>query len=214
MCISYSQEGNRVEVIEDEGGWITDKDVRLLLEKLNPEGYVRVTTPLKGSKKNLGKNTVFKICKINISQTSFQNIVVKIGTPENLEKEYQNYLKYIKNGFLDSEYAVQLHEPIIHNDKAILPIDFVNVENYQILKDYYKESPDETLELLLSDVLKPLHQAGKIKQRDVNSYFVSRLKYHKNSLFQECERLFPGVINSHSCLVSEVKKVLTNPVFY
>lgn len=202
-----------MEALEDEGGWITDEEIKILLKELNPEGYVRVISPLKGSKKNLGFSTVFKVCRIDSLRKTSSNIVVKIGAWETLYEEYHNYVKYIKSGYLDAEYAVQLHEPIKNNNKAILPIDFVGLENYQILTDYYKEFPEKAIFKLLNQVLKPWHQKGTIEQRHVNNYFTSRLKYHKESLFQECERLFPGLIDNSLCLVTQVKRTLLNPVF-
>lgn len=138
---------------------------------------------------------------------------VKIGMMESLDKEFKNYSKYVKQGPLPAEYKVDLHDPKFHGDKAILPIDFVNNENYRVFTDYYKENPIAALHTLLNRALKPWHERAKPKHDNLKHYIFSRMIYHRDNLIEECERLFPNFGKTCECSVLQLRRILSNPVF-
>lgn len=202
-----------VEKISDPAEWITDPVIKDLLAELNPEGYVQICRPLGGSRKNPNINSVYKICYLDSSQRPTNDLIVKVGTMDSLKKEFENYSKYVNRGSLPSEYKVDLFDPISHNDKAILPIDVVNLDNHTVLTEYYKEKPIEVLETLLNKALKPWHENGRPMLDVLEHYIASRLQYHQDNLNEECERLFPDFVNKYQCYVQQLKCSLTNPVY-
>lgn len=202
-----------MEEILDNSGWITDPVIKYLLAKLHPEGYVQICCPVGGSRKNPKINTVYKICYLDSSRNPTHDLIVKVGTRDSLEKEFENYSKYVNRGYLPAEYKVDLFDPRSHNDKAILPIDVVNLDNYKVLTEYYKEKPKEVLETLLNLALKPWHENGKLRLYELKDYIASRLHYHQDNLNKECERLIPEFVNNCQCYVQQLKRGLTNPVY-
>jgi len=180
----------------------------------NPEGSVQLCRSVGGSKKNPNINSVYKICYLDSSQRPTHDLIVKVGTRDTLEKEFENYSKYVTQGCLPLEYKVVLYEPRIHNDKAILPIDVVNLDDHRVLTEYYKEKPIEVLETLLNKALKPWHETSKpMIYNNLNDYIASRLLYHQDNLNAECERLIPEFVNNYQCSVQQLKRGLTNPVY-
>lgn len=202
-----------MDTIIDPAGLITDHDLKTLLAELKPDGSVQIHNPLGGSRKNPNQNTVFKICYLDHSGTPWSDGVVKIGPTDSLEKEFKNYSEYVTQGPLPPEYKVVLQNPKSIGDKAILPIDFVDLDNYQVFTNYYKENPAPVLETLLDKVLKPWHETGKPKYHDLKQYILSRMLHHRDDLIEECERLFPEFGGACGCLVQQLKRTLTNPVF-
>lgn len=202
-----------MDKILDQAEWITDPVIRYLLAELHPDGYVQICQPLSGSRKNPNINTVYKICYLNKYERPTQDLIVKVGNKKSIEKEFDNYSKFVNQGYLPSEYKVDLFNPHSHNDKSILLIDLVNLDNYKVFTNYYKENPIEVLVTLLEKVLKPWHDNGNPKFFDLKLYIVSRLLRKKDKLNQECERLFPNFVNSCQYYVQQLKRGLTNPVF-
>lgn len=202
-----------VEIIIDQAGWITDPSIKTLLAELKQDGYVQISGPLGGSRKNANQNTVFKICLLDNSHRPHGDLVVKIGSKDSLDREFENYSEYVKHGPLPAEYKVNLYDIKNVGDKAILPIDFVNFENYTVFTDYYKDNPIKVLDTLLNKTLKPWHELHKVKHYHLKHYVSSRLVYHQDNLLDECERLFPKLKNNNECFVKELKRALINPVF-
>ena len=202
-----------MEIIIDQAGWITDPSIKTLLAELKQDGYVQISGPLGGSRKNANQNTVFKICYLDNSQRPCGDLVIKIGSKDSLDREFKNYSEYVQHGPLPAEYKVDLYNIKNYGDKAILPIDFVNFEEYRVFADCYKDNPIRVLEALLNKILKPWHEISKPKQYDLKQYIISRLVYHQDNLLEECERLFPKLKSEPECLVQELKRVLLNPVF-
>ncbi len=191
---------------------IDDPEIKALLNKIKPDGTFQILRSLSGSRKNPNQSTVFKICSFDDSQNPWADEVIKTGDCVTLKKEFNNYLEYVE-GPLPAEFKVVLHEPKCKNDKAIMRIDFVNSEKYQMLTDYYKENPVAALKTLLDFALKPWHEKINDYHFKLKEYILTRLKSKKIKIFDECERLFPKFNSNSKCLVQMLNHVYINPVF-
>jgi thiamine kinase-like enzyme len=191
---------------------IDDPEIKALLNNIKPDGNFQILRSLCGSRKNPSQNTVFEICVFDDLQNHWADMVIKIGDCKPIKDEFDNFSKYVLEGPLRPEYKVILHEPICGTNKAIMRIDFMNSEIYQTLIDYYKENPIAALKTLLNSALKPWHQKMKDISCKSNEHMPTRLKYQKEDLLNECERLFPEFAASSECLVQMLKRVCINPV--
>ena len=192
---------------------IDDPEIKALLNNIKPDGTFQILRSLSGSRKNPSQNTVFEICVFDDLQNHWADMVIKIGDCKPIKDEFDNFSKYVLEGSLRPEYKVILHEPIYGINKAIMRIDFMNSEIYQTLIDYYKENPIAALNTLLNSALKPWHQKMKDISCKSKEHIPTRLKYHKDDLLNECERLFPEFAASSECYVQMLKRVYINPVF-
>lgn len=177
----------------DETELIIDPEINALLTNLKPDGNVKILRSLCGSRKNPNQSTVLKICSFDDSQNPWADEVIKTGDCATLKKEFNNYLEYVE-GPLPAEFKVVLHEPICKNDKAIMQIDFVNSEKYQMLTDYYKENPVAALETLLNSALKPWHEKIKDDYFELKKYILTRLKSKKIKIFDSVNVYFQNLI--------------------
>lgn len=203
--------------ILDQAKWITDSTKKELLEQMaeknNPGGYIQICIPLGGSRKNPSTSTVYKICYLDAEERPINDLIVKIGTLESLEKEYNNFLEFVSKGALSSNYKVEMYSPFSYDNIAALEIEVVDLQNHKVFSDYYKDKPEKVIETLLNKALKDWHDRNKPRLHDPKEYFISRLRYHKNNLFEECNLLYPGFDKKCECYVQDLKRSFPNPIF-
>jgi Flp pilus assembly protein TadD len=203
------------ENICDPGGWIKDENVSRLLGELNTDGIVQIVKPLSGSRKSPKIENVFKVYLLDLSG-SFRGVsAVKIGDPQNLETEYQNFQEFVEKGPLKSEHKIGLYKPICYlKNTGLLQLDFVDLENYRPLSVYYsKEDPIPILELLLNEVLKPWHtKNNSTKLANLQEHIQDQLGSHMDEIKEASNMLFQDFSAYAECLIHQAKKLVSNCV--